>query len=262
MGYASTLDYLAAMARLVHAETGLLPHLNPGLMDADEIRAFAGRLDLPGGSCSRVPPTVCATRAARTMARPTRCRRRGCGRLLMREPLKVPFTSGLLIGIGETRQERLDALFALRDLHAAHGHLQEVIIQNFRPKPGTRMAHVPAAPLAELQWTIAVARLIFPPAMNIQAPPNLSPGGLGPLVAAGINDWGGVSPVTPDHVNPEAPLAASLGPCARHRRGRQAARRAPGDLPRLRARARPVGRAGDAPLPAGRRRRRRLAVDR
>jgi len=119
--------------------------------------------------------------------------------------LRVPFTTGILIGIGETRLERIEALLALRSLHETYGHLQEIIVQNFRPKPGTRMADAPPASLDEHLWTIAVARLLFPPEMNIQAPPNLSAGALRPLVDAGINDWGGVSPVTPDHVNPEAP---------------------------------------------------------
>jgi FO synthase len=118
---------------------------------------------------------------------------------------RIPFTSGILIGIGETRRERIEALLALRDLHREHGHLQEIIIQNFRPKPGTRMAGVPPVSEDEHLWTIAAARLIFQASMNIQAPPNLSPSGLRGLVDAGINDWGGVSPVTPDHVNPEAP---------------------------------------------------------
>jgi FO synthase len=118
---------------------------------------------------------------------------------------RVPFTTGILIGIGETRQESIDALLALRDLHDKYGHIQEIIIQNFRPKPGTRMADAPTPTVEEHLWTIAMARLIFPPSMNIQAPPNLSPGVLGQLIKAGINDWGGVSPVTPDHVNPEAP---------------------------------------------------------
>jgi FO synthase len=117
----------------------------------------------------------------------------------------VPFTSGILIGIGETRQERIASLLALRDLNDVHGHIQEIIIQNFRPKPGTRMENAAAPDVEDHLWTIAVARLIFEPSMNIQAPPNLSPGALGRLLAAGINDWGGVSPVTPDHVNPEAP---------------------------------------------------------
>ena len=118
---------------------------------------------------------------------------------------RVPFTSGILVGIGETREERIDSLLALRELNAAYGHIQEIIIQNFRPKPATRMAGSPAASLDEHLWTIAIARLLFAPSMNIQAPPNLNPGALRRLIDAGINDWGGVSPVTPDHVNPEAP---------------------------------------------------------
>src|SRR5690606_16948232 len=119
--------------------------------------------------------------------------------------LAVPFTSGILIGIGETRRERIESLLALRRLHEEFGHLQEIIIQNFRAKPGTRMANHPEPSLDDLRWTIAVARLIFGPLMSIQAPPNLSPGVLPELVAAGLNDWGGVSPLTPDFVNPEAP---------------------------------------------------------
>src|SRR5439155_18960857 len=106
---------------------------------------------------------------------------------------------------GETRTERIEALLAIRDSHARHGHIQEVIIQNFRAKPGTRMAASAEPSLDDQAWTIAVARLILGPAMNIQAPPNLRPDGLAQLIKAGINDWGGVSPVTPDHVNPEAP---------------------------------------------------------
>ena len=117
----------------------------------------------------------------------------------------VPFTTGILIGIGESRRERIEALLALRSLHDRHGHIQELIIQNFRAKAGTRMAHAPEPSEAELLWTIAVARLLFGPTMAIQAPPNLSPGALPRLIAAGINDFGGVSPVTPDFVNPEAP---------------------------------------------------------
>ncbi|MCC6304888.1 MAG: 5-amino-6-(D-ribitylamino)uracil--L-tyrosine 4-hydroxyphenyl transferase CofH [Rhodobacteraceae bacterium] len=203
MGHATTLDYLGAMALLVFRETGLLPHLNPGLMEAGDIAALravsvsmglmletvsprlGGRGFCHSGSPDKVPEARLATIAE-------------AGRQ------KVPFTSGILIGIGETRAERIESLLALRELHARHGHIQEIIVQNFRAKPGTRMARAPEPDLADLQWTIAVARLIFGPAMSIQAPPNLSAGGDG-LIEAGINDWGGVSPVTPDHVNPEAP---------------------------------------------------------
>jgi FO synthase len=119
--------------------------------------------------------------------------------------LSVPFTSGILIGIGETRRERIESLLALRQSHQRHAHIQEIIVQNFRAKPNTKMALAPEPDLNDLLWTIAVARLIFGAEMSIQAPPNLSPGVLPQLIAAGINDWGGVSPLTPDHVNPEAP---------------------------------------------------------
>ena len=122
--------------------------------------------------------------------------------------LKVPFTTGILIGIGETREERIEALQAIRDLHEAHGHIQEVIVQNFRAKPDTKRADADEPDLDDLLWTIATARLILGPDMNIQAPPNLSPGVYPRLIGAGLNDWGGISPVTPDHVNPEAPWPA------------------------------------------------------
>jgi FO synthase len=122
--------------------------------------------------------------------------------------LREPFTTGILIGIGETRYERLEALLAIRDLHRRFGHVQEVIVQNFRSKPGTRLAGAAEPDLDELLWSVAAARLMLGPAMNVQAPPNLSPGVYTRLIAAGINDWGGISPVTPDHVNPEAPWPA------------------------------------------------------
>jgi FO synthase len=131
--------------------------------------------------------------------------------------LDVPFTTGILIGIGETRAERLDALLALRDLHARYGHLQEIIVQNFRAKPGTKRATSPEPDLEELLWTVAMTRLAFGPAMNIQAPPNLSPEVYPRLIAAGLNDWGGISPVTIDHVNPEAPWPAVAALAARTR---------------------------------------------
>jgi FO synthase len=204
LGFATTLEYLAHCARRVFEETGLLPHLNPGVMDEAELAMLrpvsvsmglmlesgAERLTARGGPHHRSPDKQPAVRLATLET---------AGRLA------IPMTTGLLIGIGETRRERIESLLALRQLHLHHGHLQELIIQNFRAKPATRMAAHPEPPLEELQWTLAVARLVFGPSMSIQAPPNLSPGALAALVAAGVNDWGGVSPVTPDHVNPEAP---------------------------------------------------------
>jgi FO synthase len=204
LGHETTLSYLAAMAEVVWRETGLLPHLNPGVMtraDIDRLRrvsvsqgimleSAAERLRRRGGPHFGSPDKDPASRLE-TM--------RAAGEAA------VPFTSGILIGIGETRRERIESLLALRDLHERYGHLQEIIIQNFRAKPETRMAQAPEPDLDDHLWTIAVARLIFGPEMNIQAPPNLNPDGLAQMIGAGINDWGGVSPVTPDHVNPEAP---------------------------------------------------------
>ena len=119
--------------------------------------------------------------------------------------LAIPFTSGILIGIGETREERIDALLALKALGEEHGHVQEVIVQNFRAKPGTRMASHPEPSLDDHLWTIAVARILLGPTWHVQAPPNLAFDDFPRLLDAGIDDWGGVSPVTIDHVNPEAP---------------------------------------------------------
>ena len=203
-GYASTLEYLGAMCALVLTETGLMPHVNAGVMTEDEIAALrrvsfsqgimlesvAQRLCEPGGPHFGSPDKDPQVRLATIEA---------AGRQ------RVPFTSGILIGIGETRQERIASLLALRDVHARHEHLQEVIVQNFRAKVGTRMAGFAEPPLEDLLWTAAVARLILGPAMNIQVPPNLSFAQFPRLLEAGINDWGGISPVTADHVNPEAP---------------------------------------------------------
>jgi FO synthase len=204
LGHATTLSYLAEMARLVFEETGLLPHLNPGLLDAADLAALR-EVSISQGIMLESASSRLAERGGPHFGSPDKEPAARLASIRAAGEMRVPFTTGILIGIGETRQERLDALFALRDLHAAHGHLQEIIVQNFRPKPGTRMADAEAPSLDEHLWTIAMARLIFPPEMNIQAPPNLNPGALNSLVAAGINDWGGVSPVTPDHVNPEAP---------------------------------------------------------
>ena len=204
LGHATTLSYLAEAARLVFEETGLLPHLNPGLLTADDLAALR-KISVSQGMMLESASPRLAQRGGPHFGSPDKDPAARLATIRMAGEERVPFTTGILIGIGETRRERIDALLALRDLHAMHGHIQEIIIQNFHPKPGTRMAEVAAPSLDEHLWTIAVARLIFPASMNIQAPPNLNPGALNRLVEAGINDWGGVSPVTPDHVNPEAP---------------------------------------------------------
>ena len=204
LGQASTLSYLAEVARLVFDETGLLPHVNPGLLDAADMAALR-KVSISQGMMLETASARLAERGGPHFGSPDKDPVARLATIRMAGEQRVPFTTGILVGIGETRRERIEALLALRDLHDAHGHIQEIIIQNFRPKPDTRMAGVAALPLDEHLWTIAAARLVFPAAMNIQAPPNLSPGALTKLVAAGINDWGGVSPVTPDHVNPEAP---------------------------------------------------------
>jgi len=207
LGYASTIDYLAAMCALVLRETGLLPHVNPGVMSEPDIASLrrvsvsqglmlesaSERLCARGGPHHGSPDKVPAVRLATVEA---------AGQM------NVPFTTGILIGIGETRAERIDSLLAIAALHRRSGHIQEVIVQNFRAKDGTAMAQAPEPDAEELLWTVAMARIVLGPDMNIQAPPNLSPGTLRRLIAAGINDWGGVSPVTPDHVNPEAPWPA------------------------------------------------------
>jgi FO synthase len=203
-GFDSTLHYLAHVAAAVRDRTGLLPHINAGCMTDEEIamlrpvsasmglmlESVSDRLCMKGGPHYGSPDKVPAVRLATIAA---------AGRQ------RVPFTTGILIGIGETRAERIDALLAIRTLHERYGHIQEIIIQNFLPKSGTRMAESVAPSLQELLWTVSVARILFGPHMNIQAPPNLNPGVLGQLVGAGVNDWGGVSPLTPDYVNPEAP---------------------------------------------------------
>ncbi len=204
LGHPTTLSYLAEAARAVFRETGLLPHVNPGLMTGEDIDALRKVSVSQGIMLESVSDRLCAKGEAH-YGSPDKVPAARLETMRLAGERAVPFTSGILIGIGETRQERIDSLFALRDLNDAYGHIQEIIIQNFRPKPGTRMEKAPAPDVEEHLWTIAVARLIFEPEMNIQAPPNLSPGALGRLIAAGINDWGGVSPVTPDHVNPEAP---------------------------------------------------------
>ncbi len=203
-GYTSTLDYVAAAAALVLKETTLLPHLNPGLMDGDDYAALRPLSASMGLMLESTSERLCE-KGMPHYGSPDKEPRARLESIRLAGEARVPFTTGLLIGIGETRLERIEALLAIRDLHARYGHVQEVIIQNFRAKPGTLMRSVEDPPLEEHLWTIAAARLILGPEMTIQAPPNLQPGQLSQLVRAGVNDWGGVSPVTPDHVNPEAP---------------------------------------------------------
>jgi FO synthase len=204
MGFATTTEYLKAAALAVFKETGLLPHLNPGNLNPEELadlhavapsmgimlESASERLCEKGmphyGSPDKVPAVRLATLRNAGIA-------------------QIPFTTGILIGIGETRQERIESLLAIREVHQEFRHIQEIIVQNFRSKADTKMINAPEPDLNELLWTIAVARIIFGAEMSIQAPPNLSPGVLPQIVHAGINDWGGVSPVTPDFVNPEAP---------------------------------------------------------
>ncbi|MFL6822486.1 MAG: 5-amino-6-(D-ribitylamino)uracil--L-tyrosine 4-hydroxyphenyl transferase CofH [Xanthobacteraceae bacterium] len=207
LGHRTTLSYLAEAARAVYEQTGLLPHLNPGHLTPADVAVLRAVSVSQGLMLESVSERLCA-RGGPHHGSPDKHPRRRLASIRAAGEQRVPFTSGMLIGIGETPEERIGSLLALRELNDAYGHIQEIIIQNFRPKPETRMAHWPAPPLDELLWTIAIARLLFAPSMNIQAPPNLNPGVLSRLINAGINDWGGVSPVTPDHVNPEAPWPA------------------------------------------------------
>jgi FO synthase len=206
-GHQRTLDYLREACRAVLDQTGLLPHSNPGVMGQGDLRrlkevnpsmglmleSVSERLLLPGGAHDNAPDKKPNVRL-RTLE--------WAGRL------RIPFTTGILIGIGENWQERIDSLFAIRELHRRYGHIQEVIVQNFRAKPTIPMRAHPDATRDDMRKTIALARLILGGEMNIQAPPNLTPDGYELYLEAGINDWGGVSPLTPDFINPEAPWPA------------------------------------------------------
>ena len=203
LGYGSTIEYLTAMSALVVKETGLLPHLNAGIMSPEELAklrkvSVSQGLMLEGtspnltakggphyGSIGKQPTVRIDTIAA-------------AGRLA------IPYTTGILVGLGESREDRIEALLVIKSLQERFGHIQEVIVQNFQPKHGTRMAHAPAPTMEEVLWSAAAARLILGAHMNIQVPPNLSFARFPELLDAGINDWGGISPITPDHINPEA----------------------------------------------------------
>lgn len=205
LGHRTTLSYLQEMASAVLEETGLLPHLNAGLMDDADYAALRP-VSASMGLMLETASDRLSEKGGPHFGSPDKAPKKRLEAIAAAGRAHVPFTTGLLIGIGETRAERIDALIAIRDLHQKYGHIQEVIIQNFRAKKGTRMAHHSEPSLDEHLWTIAVARLILGPKMVIQAPPNLHClDDLDALLKAGVNDWGGVSPVTPDHVNIDAP---------------------------------------------------------
>ena len=207
LGCVTTLEYLARCARRVLDETGLLPHLNPGVMSREELAALRPVAASMGIMLETTAERL-AARGGPHWASPDKVPARRLETIRLAGELSIPFTSGILVGIGETREERIDALLALRHLAAEHGHVREVIVQNFRAKPGTRMAEHPDATLEEHLWSIAVARIVLGPDVHVQAPPNLAHDEFPLLLEAGIDDWGGVSPVTVDHVNPEAPWPA------------------------------------------------------
>ena len=202
-GFVCTLDYLAAMCELVLAHTGLLPHANPGVMD----RAALERLKNSNASVGLMLETISVRLMRGDLPHAKAPDKVPALRLRTIEEagkLSMAFTTGILIGIGETMEERIDSLFAIRGLQEKYGHIQEVIVQNFRAKPEIPMANHPEPPLDDMLRTIAIARLVLGPQMNIQAPPNLSYADFPRLLDAGINDWGGISPVTKDFINPEA----------------------------------------------------------
>jgi 7,8-didemethyl-8-hydroxy-5-deazariboflavin synthase CofG subunit len=202
-GFARTLDYAAAMSEMVLERTGLLPHANPGVMDRAALERFRESNASVGLMLETVSPRLMRDGLAHFKA-PDKVPALRLRTIEEAGKLSMAFTTGVLIGIGETFEERIDSLFAIRALHEQYGHIQEVIVQNFRAKPEIPMAHHPEPSMEELLRTIAIARLILGPNMNLQAPPNLSYADFPRLLDAGINDWGGISPVTKDFINPEA----------------------------------------------------------
>jgi FO synthase len=192
------------MCALTLAESPLLPHVNPGLMGERDLAALREVSVSMGLMLETVSERLLAPGQAHDDA-PDKVPPRRLRTIELAGKLQIPFTTGILIGIGETPAERVDALWAIRTLHERYGHIQEVIIQNFRAKPRIPMAGAPEPTLEDLLRTLAVARLVLGPDVNIQAPPNLSPSTYPRLLAAGLNDWGGISPLTLDHINPEAP---------------------------------------------------------
>ncbi len=203
-GHRTTLDYLRATCELTLRESSLLPHVNPGVMTERDLAALREVSVSMGLMLETVSERLLGRGLAHEDA-PDKVPGRRLKTIELAGKLQIPFTTGLLIGIGETLRERADTLVAIADLHERYGHVQEVIVQNFRAKPSIPMRDHPEPSLDDLLRTIAVARLVLGPEVNIQAPPNLSPRVYPRLLAAGLNDWGGISPLTIDHINPEAP---------------------------------------------------------
>ncbi len=203
LGYKSTLHYLEAMCELVLRETSLLPHPNPGLLSAEWIERLATVSPSMGLMLETTNEKLLAPGAAHDNA-PDKLPSKRLRTIEEAGKQGVPFTTGLLIGIGESPEDRVDTLMAIREMHERYGHIQEVIVQNFRVKPTIPMAHWPEPSHGEMLRAVAVARLLLPE-VNIQAPPNLSAPYYDDLMDAGINDWGGISPLTPDFINPEKP---------------------------------------------------------
>ncbi|MCH7738012.1 MAG: 7,8-didemethyl-8-hydroxy-5-deazariboflavin synthase CofG [Chloroflexi bacterium] len=206
-GFKTTLEYLAYVCRLVFEETDMLPHANPGTMARREIEALQPFNPSMGLMLESTSKALYAQGGPHEFA-PSKRPRVRLRTIELAGQLRVPFTTGILIGIGESRRDRIESLLAIAKLHARYGHVQEVIIQNFRAKPDTAMGDAPDAETGEFLWTVAVARLILGPDANLQVPPNLSAKDYQIYLDAGINDWGGVSPLTIDFVNPEAPWPA------------------------------------------------------
>jgi len=204
MGHRTTLDYLRAISALVVSETGLLPHANPGVMGERDLSSLR-EVNVSMGIMLETASERLLGRGLAHDRAPDKVPARRLRTIALAGKLSIPFTTGILIGIGETHAERVEALLAIRDLHERYGHIQEVIVQNFRRKPGIPMRNQPEPEMDDLLRTAAVARLLLGPDMNIQVPPNLSDADFARLPEAGINDWGGVSPLTPDHINPERP---------------------------------------------------------
>ena len=213
LGCSSTFEYLLQASRTVFEQVGLLPHINAGILSMDQMAALREVSASQGIMLESTSERLCQ-KGGPHFGSPDKQPAVRLSNIEQAGELRIPFTTGILIGIGENRAERIDSLLKIREINNRYGHIQELIIQPFRAKTDTLMAGFPEPEPSDLLWTIAVARILFGPSMNIQAPPNLTPGLEEQLVCAGINDWGGVSPVTLDHVNPEAPWPGIAELCA------------------------------------------------